>query len=598
MNVAASSDSVITSNLRKNLYEILAPSWRAILLIVVVILLGATLELVPPLLMKQIVDQHLAVGNAAGLWTLAFAYLAATAGVQGMTFLTSYLTALTAQGALKDLRVRLYRHLQRLPLSYYDQTPLGDTISRCTADIDTLDTLFSSGVAGLADDLVGLVTVSIAMIFLSPQLALISALVGPPILLVTNAFRKRIRNAERRNREAVGMMNTHLQETFGGLEVIRAFDRSLVFIGRFRRILRQRVEAYNEAAKYSALYSPIMQMLMAAAISLILWSGAEGTLAGWSISLGTLTAFVLLFKNFFDPITALGEEWQTVQSALSGAERIFRVLDIPIEETSHTGQSTRRKENGVIVDHLTFGYFPDQPVLRDVSFIVQPGEHVALVGRTGAGKSSLVHLLGGLYAPWNGEVRVAGLDPRHIPEKKRRFLIGVVPQAVQLFSGSVRENLTLGDKSVPFKEVESAGSTAGADMFIRSLPEGYDTLINTGTGGMQLSSGQRQLLSLARALVWNPSVLLFDEATSAIDSASEAAFRQALEQESSKHQRAILTVAHRLSTALAADRVIVLERGRILEMATPDELIRRGGRFAALLELEAAGWDWRNDPPM
>jgi ATP-binding cassette subfamily B protein len=188
------------------------------------------------------------------------------------------------------------------------------------------------------------------------------------------------------------------------------------------------------------------------------------------------------------------------------------------------------------------------------------------------------------------------VDPRHIPETERRYAIGVVPQAVQLFSGSVRDNLTLGDENVPFKDVEIAASTAGADPFIRSLPQGYDTLINTGAGGVQLSSGQRQLLSLARALVWNPSVLLFDEATSAIDSASESAFRQALEQESSQHRRAILTVAHRLSTALAADRVIVLEHGRILEMGTPDELIRRGGRFAALLELEAAGWDWRNDP--
>lgn len=581
--------------MRRNLYEILAPYWRAILLIVVVILLGATLELAPPLLMKQIVDAHLAVGKASGLWTLAFAYLAATAGVQAMAFLTNYLAALTAQGALKDLRVRLYRHLQNLPLSYYDQTPLGDTISRCTADIDTLDTLFSSGVAGLADDLVGLLTVSIAMIILSPMLALISALVVPPLMLVTNAFRKRIRNAERRNREAVGLMNTHLQETFGGLEVIRAFDRAPAFIARFRRVLTQRLEAYNEAAKYSSMYSPIMQILMASAIALLLWSGSQGMLSGWSISLGTLTAFVLLFKNFFDPITALGEEWQTVQSALSGAERIFQVLDIPIEKIANE-DSIRSGEDGIRVNHLTFGYFPDQAVLRDVSFHVRAGEHVALVGRTGAGKSSIVHLLGGLYTPWMGEARVAGLDPRHISENQRRHIVGVVPQSVQLFSGSVRENLTLGDSEIALDVVKNAADTVSADAFIRSLPNGFDTPINTGTGGVQLSSGQRQLLSLARALIWNPSILLFDEATSAIDSASEAAFRQALERESAKHQRAILTVAHRLSTALAADRVIVLERGQILEMGTPDELIRKGGRFAALLELEAAGWDWQNDP--
>lgn len=583
------------SNMRRNLYEILAPHRAAILLIALVILVGAGLELVPPLLMKQIVDQHLAVGNAEGLWTLAFAYLIAVALAQGLAFLTSYLTALTAQRALKDLRARLYRHLQRLPLRYHDQTPLGDTISRCTADVDTLDTLFSSGVAGLAKDLVGLAAVSIAMLILSPPLALISVLVVPPLVWVTNVFRKRIRNAERRNREAVGLMNTHLQETFGGLEVIRAFDRAAAFIARFRRVLKQRLEAYNEAAKYSALYSPLMQILMAAAIALLLWSGAQGTLAGWPISLGTLTAFVLLFKNFFDPITSLGEEWQTVQSALSGAERIFQVLNLPIEKNAAEEPLTSQSADGIVVNHLTFGYFPNQPVLRDVSFRVSPGEHVALIGRTGAGKSSIVHLLGGLYTPWAGSARVSGADPRHIPEEERRRVVGVVPQSVQLFGGSVRDNLTLGDGNVPDVAVEEAASTAGADVFIRSLPQGYDTPINTGAGGVQLSSGQRQLLSLARALVWNPQVLLFDEATSAIDSASEAAFRQALEQESAKHQRAILTVAHRLSTALAADRVIVLERGRILEMGAPDELIRKGGRFAALLELESAGWDWRHD---
>lgn len=582
---------------RRQLLEVLAPHRLILLAIALTILLGAGLELVPPLVMRRIVDDHLTPGVASGLWTLALVYLASAAGVQGLGFLTSYLTALAAQGALKDLRVRLFRHLQRLPLSYYDKTPLGDTISRCTADVDTLDTLFSSGVAGLVTDMVRLVTVSIAMIALSPLLALVSVLVVPPLLWVTDAFRKRIREAERANRQAVSAMNTHLQETLGGVEVIRAFNREAAFAARFRRVMKQTLDAYNQAAKYSALYTPIMQILMASAIALLLWSGAQTAFAAGPVSLGTLTAFVLLFKRFFDPITALGEEWQTVQGALSGAERIFQVLELPLETVDDTGQVRPSAESGILVAGLTFGYFPGQPVLRQVSFTVRPGEHVAVVGRTGAGKSSIVHLLGGLYAPWQGELRVAGLDPRHLPESERRRVIGVVPQAVQLFSGTVLDNLTLGDESVPLENAFEAAATAGADAFIRSLPQGYETPINSGLGGgVTLSAGQRQLLSLARALVWNPSVLLFDEATSAIDSASEAAFRQALEQESALHRRAILTVAHRLSTARAADRVIVLEHGHILEMGAPDELIRKGGRFAALLELEAAGWDWRNDP--
>ncbi len=599
---ATSITNVLRSATRQQLIEILSPHRLVIGFIAGAILLGAGLELIPPLVMKQVVDGHLATSISAGLWPLAFLYLASVAGVQGLGFLSNYLTALAAQGALRDLRVRLYRHLQRLPLGYHDQTPLGDTISRCTADVDTLDTLFSSGVAGLITDLVRLATVSIAMIALSPPLSLVSALIVPPLLWVTNAFRKRIRAAERRNRQAVGLMNTHLQETLGGMEVIRAFGREAAFTARFRRVLKQALDTYNQAAKYSALYQPIMQILMASVVALLLWSGAQATFANWQISLGTLTAFVLLFKRFFDPITALGEEWQTVQSALSGAERIFQVLNMPVEEAGGEAVQDRASFDAtaspasIEVCQLTFGYFPDQPVLRQVSFIVQPGEHVALVGRTGAGKSSIVHLLGGLYAPWQGELRVAGLDPRRLPEHERRRVIGVVPQAVQLFSGTVLDNLTLGDENVSLDAVESAAHTAGADVFIRSLPQGYNTLINNGSGdGVQLSSGQRQLLSLARALVWNPSVLLFDEATSAIDSASEAAFRQALEQESVLHRRAILTVAHRLSTARAADRVIVLDHGHILEMGNPDALIRKGGRFAALLELEAAGWDWRSE---
>ena len=280
MNTAAISSATFGSTTRKQLLEILAPRRLRILIIALTILAGAGLELVPPLVLKQIVDAHLTPGIPDGLWLLAFIYLASVAGVQGLGFLTSYLTALTAQGALNDLRIRLYRHLQRLPIRYYDQNPLGDIISRCTADVDTVDTLFSSGVAGLVTDLVRLVTVSIAMVALSPILALISALVVPPLVWITNLFRIRIRNAERQNRIAVGMLNTHLQETFGGVEVIRAFGREPVFVARFRRVLERTLKAYNLSAKYSALYTPIMQILMAIAISLLLWGGAQATLHG------------------------------------------------------------------------------------------------------------------------------------------------------------------------------------------------------------------------------------------------------------------------------------------------------------------------------
>jgi ATP-binding cassette subfamily B protein len=388
-----------------------------------------------------------------------------------------------------------------------------------------------------------------------------------------------------------------LQETLGGVEVIRAFGREPSFVARFGAALRQALDAYNLAARYSALYAPLMAMLAALATALLLWAGTRQMFSAWNISLGTLTAFVLLFRRFFQPITALGDEWQTVQSALSGLERILQVLALPVEWPPAARQRTPTDDAAPIeLRDVTFGYLAERPVLRRVSLTARMGEHVAIVGQTGAGKSSLVSLLGGLYAPWDGQVRAAGCDPRQLAEGERRGLIGVVPQMTQLFSGTVLENLTLGDASVSRDAVERAAALTGADDFIRALPRGYDTWLGVGAAGngasAQFSAGQRQLLALTRALVWQPPVLLLDEATAAIDSASEAALREALRV--SGRNRAVLTVAHRLSTARKADRVIVMDAGRILEEGTPAELVQRGGRFAALLELEAAGWDWRN----
>jgi ATP-binding cassette subfamily B protein len=576
------------------------------------VLLGAAFELAPPLLVRNIVDGPLASVRSEGLFFLAALYLGATAAVQVMGFLTEYLTAAIAQGVLRRLRVRLFSHLLTLPIRYYDRTPLGDTISRCTADVDTVSTLFTTAVAGAvassggvasgtsgATVLLGVVrlaTIAAAMVALSPLLSLVAALPVVPVVLLTRSFQVGVRDAERASRRAVGLQNTHLQETLSGVEVIRALGGEATFIARFRAALRDGVAAYNRATVYSALYIPLMVIVSAVAMALALWAGAagQGLLASLNISLGTLTAFVLLLQRFFVPIMTLGNEWQTVQSALAGLERIFQVLALPSEEpaprSSHRPPS--RSCATVELRQVSFGYLPDRPVLHDVSLAVRPGEHIVLVGRTGAGKSSVLHLLGGLYTPWSGTVRVAGADPTWFTDDQRRRAMGVVQQVVQLFRGTVFDNLTLGDGGISHEAVRRAAAIAGADAFIRALPEGYETPLGEG---VQLSAGQRQLLALSRALVWDPAVLLLDEATAAIDSASEAAVRAALRAVVMGSGRAVLTVAHRLATAQDADRVLVMEAGRIVEAGAPDELIGRGGRFAALLELEAAGWDWQSD---
>ena len=558
------------------------------------VVVAAIVQLAPPLIVRSIVDDHLAVGRADGLFVLALVYLAAAAGAQGLIFGYTYLAASIAQGVLNALRVRLFSHLQELPMAYYDQTQMGDAISRCTADVETVDTLFSSGVSALVANLVLVLTTGIAMIVLSPPLALVSALVLPFLLVSSRFFQVRTRQAERLNRIAVGQLNGELQESLSGMDVIRAFGRQEAFVRRFRRRLHATLLATNRATLYSALYVPAMVIVAALVSALLLWAGTRPSLAEWGISVGTLTAFILLFQRFFKPIVDAGDQWQTVQAALSGAERIFQVLALPVEPLPAPAGAGVDPDHLVEVRDVVFGYVADRPVLHGVRFCVGAGEQVALVGRTGAGKTSLLHLVGGLYAPWAGTVRALGADPRAVAEDDRRRLMGIVPQTVHLFGGSIFDNLTLRDPLVPAEDVHAAARVVGLHAFIQSLPDGYATQLGgAGRGlGTQLSAAQQQLLALARALVWNPRLILLDEASSTVDNASDAAFRRALEALVREQGKAVLTIAHRLATARDADRVIVLDQGRIVEQGQPDDLVRRGGRFADMLELEGSGWDW------
>jgi ATP-binding cassette subfamily B multidrug efflux pump len=597
MNAQATSTRITAwGEVRRLLYP-----WRGqIILIALGVLMFEGLAIIPPLLLQRIVDEHLTLGRPGGILALALLYLAAAVLAEIVNCGASYLTAWVAQHALRNLRVDLFAHLQRLPLDYHDRTPLGDVISRCTADVETVDTLFTTGVSGLLLRLVQLVTAFAAMVSLSPRLALLAVLLLPPLALATRFFQVHIRDAERERRKAIGLLNVYLQETLSGVEVVRAFSREETMVARFRRALRETVAAFWRAESYNMYYAPSLTVLVALCVALLLWSGTGGPGQVWGLSMGTIIAFIILFQRFFDPVRNLGEDWQTVQSALSGVERIVQVLQIPAETVVAAGDDAQPgTEAAVELRDVTFGYIAGRPVLRQVDLAVHPGEHVALVGRTGAGKSSLVHLLGGLYTPWSGQVRVAGLDPRALSDTERRVVVGVVPQAVQLFSGTVWDNLTLDDPSAPRRAVERAVQMTGVDRFVAALPQGYDTpLSGVGHGeGVQLSEGQQQLLSLTRALVWGPTVLLLDEATAAVDNVSEAEFRAALRaaiRGDDGRRRAAITVAHRLSTAREADRVIVLDNGRIVEQGCPDDLIRRGGQFAALVELEEAGWDWRN----
>jgi ATP-binding cassette subfamily B multidrug efflux pump len=586
---------------------------------------AAMLALVPPLVVRHVIDHDLIASHTNGLASAGVLYVSAIAASAMLTAAYGYLAATVAQRSLAELRARLFAHLLELPTSYHDRTPIGDSISRATADVEAIDDLFSSSVATLVGQTVGLITATTAMLVLSPKLTGVAAFVLAPVLIITRVLRRRIRAAERETRAAVGLLNAQLAEDLAAVEIVRAFGRQSAFANRFRHALQRWLRATNESVRYSAFYAPLLAIVSAVFTALLLWLGAGSRFDALGVSVGTLTAFVLLFSQFFTPLVNLGDEWQSVQAALAGAERVFAIVNLPADRPvqARYGTPLGDKTNGdtsltdatpagvarvdaargdaeysaLSLREVSFGYVPGHAVLSSISLDVKPGEHVAIIGRTGAGKSSVLALLAGLYPPWTGRAELAGEDPRTLDEQARRALIGFVPQSVALFPGTVKDNITLGDPTVRFGDVERAAQIAGADSFIGLLPQGYETVLSDSGrgGGVQLSAGQRQLLALTRALVMSPAVLLLDEATAVIDGASDAAFRSALRQRILPTGTAVLTVAHRLATAREADRVIVIASGRIVEQGVPASLADAGGVFADLLALEAAGWDWQHD---
>ena len=585
----------------------LARPWTARLVAAGLVVLAASVaELASPLVVRHVIDADLLPLRTTGLALAGLTYLAAGAAVALLTAVYGYLAATVARRSLASLRTQLFAHLLALPSSYHDHVPLGDSISRATADVEVIDDLFSSSAATLLAQTVQLITVLAAMIVLSPALTAVCLLVVPPVALITGYLRRRIRDAERANRTAVAALNGQLHENLTAMEVIRAFGRQDTFADRFRRALTTWLTAVNRSTYYNAFYAPLLAILAATATAALLWSGAHRALGTQAVTLGTLTAFVLLFARFFTPLINLGDEWQTVQAALAGAERVFSVIAISApsglrgSDPSPPGPQPEPASSPglpVRMDHVSFGYTPDRQVLHDITLAVRPGEHVAIVGRTGAGKSTLLDLLAGLYPPSSGSIELLGRDPRAFSDGQRRATFGFVSQRVNLFSGTVYDNLTMGDDSVTQRRVQQAATISGADVFIRTLPDGYHTIVAAETHGRgaHLSAGQRQLLALTRALTTNPAVLLLDEATAVIDGASDAAFRAALHERVLPLGTAVVTIAHRLATARDAHRVLVIQGGRIIEQGTPSELLAADGTFAALTALEEAGWDWQHE---
>ena len=505
---AAPPRTGIWTVLRQALRPVVAAGRLLLLGMVGLIVAAVLLELAPPLLLRAIVDDHLKQGLTQGLWRLAWLYLAATVGARVAGFAQAYLTAVFGQRILLRLRLLVAGKLEALPLSYFDRTPVGEIMSRCTSDVEAVNALFTSGAIGLVTDLFRIVGVSAAMFALSPALAAGTLLVVPVVGFLTEYFRRHIRAAQRLVRVAVASITAQLQEALSGARVLHVFGQAQRALERVSLRQTEYHRAADRAALHNSYFPGVLETMRAATIAVVLWLAAQRAAPGSSITVGDLAAFVLLIGRLFSPIQELSQEFQTIQEAMAGVERLAEVLGEP-EEDRHgadareagqaSGETAASGRGRLVVRDLSFRYETGRQVLSDISFTLAPGERVAIVGRTGAGKTTLLHLIAGLYRPQAGVLEVDGRAPIALDPAERRRLLGVVPQTVQLFPGTVRDNVTLSDRSITADQVRRALTLVGADGFVAELPDGLDTVL--GPGGTSLSFGQGQIICLARALV-------------------------------------------------------------------------------------------------
>ena len=576
------ADKAYDARLMRRLLGYLRPHGKAVGVALATILAGSALQLVQPWLTMVAIDNHIALGEFDGLERIALAFLLVLAGAFVLEYLQTWTMQMTGQRIMFDLRMEIYGHLQRLDLRFHDRNPVGALMTRVTSDVDNLNELFTSGVVTIFRDVFMLAGIAIVLLWMDWRLALVTFAVLPAIAWVTHWFRRNARDAYRRVRIQITRINVFLQENISGMATVQLFRREARNFERFARINRAHRDASVESIFYYATFYPAIEALGAVATALILWHGG-GRAEQDTVELGVLVACLQYSQRFFKPISDLSEKFNILQSAMASSERVFGLLDTPVEITSPPPSGPAAKPGGTIrFEHVWFAYRDDAFVLRDVSFEVAAGERVGVVGATGAGKTTLINLLMRFYDVDRGRITIDGVDIREMPLADLRRRFGLVPQDVHLFSGSVKDNIRLGHEAIGNAEVRAAARSVHADGFIERLPNGFDSEV--GERGASLSAGQRQLLSFARALAFAPDVLLLDEATSSVDTDTERLIEDALHVLMAG--RTTIAVAHRLSTVQDMDEILVFHKGELREKGSHQKLLARRGLYHALYQLQ------------
>ena len=583
--------------LMRRLLTYLRPYRGQVIVAVVAIIGHSALDLAPPYLTKVVIDRYIPVGDLGGLGSIAVLYLAALIASFLLEYLQTWTMQVIGQKIMFDLRTQLVSHLHRLDLRFYDRNPVGRLMTRVTTDVDVLNELFTSGVVSVFGDVFTLIGIMGVLIWMDWRLALAAFSVLPLIAGITHWFRVHARESYRTVRTWIARINAYLQERITGMATVQLYRREQRDFDAFDEIDRKHRDANVQSIFYYAVFYPAVELVGALAASLILWVGGARLIFDGSdpLTLGALVAFLQYSQRFFRPISDLSEKFNILQGAMASSERIFGLLDTPVEISSKAQPPTRNSQTvhdskrgswrgpGVIrLENVSFSYVEGEPVLKNVSFEVRPGERIGIVGATGSGKTTVVSLLLRFYDVQGGRITVDGVNIRDIALADLRSLFGLVLQDVQLFAGTIASNVRLGNDAISDDDVRRALDAVHASSFVDRLPQGLNSMV--AERGSTLSVGQKQLLSFARALAFDPRVLVLDEATSSVDTDTELLIRDALKVV--MRGRTTIAIAHRLSTIQDMDRILVMHRGELREAGTHQELLALRGIYHRLYELQ------------
>jgi len=573
---------VYDARLMARMLRYLRPYWKLLAVSFVFLMLQTGTQLLGPYITKIAIDRYIATKDLAGLDFMALAYLGVVVVGFVVLFIQTYTTQYIGQRAMHDLRMHIFSHLQKQDMAYFDRNAVGRLMTRTINDVETLNELFSTGVVGLLSDVSTVLGIAVIMLWLDWQLALLCLTAFPIILYVSRFYRRRAREVYRESRLILGRLNAGLQENIAGVATIQAFGQEAKMYRRFQEINFQYRDVLLRSIRYNAVFFPVIELFSALSIGLLLWYGGNMIMAN-AIQAGVLVAFIQYLQRMYQPIRDLAEKYNIMQAAMASSERIFALLDTP--ETIKNPAQPQRVEGfmgEIEFKDVWLSYRPGEPVLRGISFRVRPGEKVALVGATGSGKSSIISALCRFYDVEGGAILVDGVDVRQWNKQELRRHLGLVLQDVFLFSGDIADNITLGDRRIGDERLWEAARRAHIAPFIEKLPKRYHEEVQER--GSTLSQGQRQLLSFARALAFDPKVLILDEATSSVDTQTEMLIQEALDE--LLKNRTALIIAHRLSTIQHTDRILVIHKGEIWEQGSHHELRARGGLYARLYELQ------------